>query len=278
MATIILGPIFSTSYYYLINVDATSTSVTSCRLIITISVGLIDSVVYGIGLYLSIQTINEFHNQQIFSSKEIIHYHKHFQSIITHEKHLLQSINQVTDLLIENQMNLHDVMKDVIKDNQNHTDSILIQNIRNKLEILKFIEKDGLMTIKENINDSLQLLKFNLSINKNHQQLHETYFNDIVLLNSYLFNRIYLFIFTFSFLLYIHQILLWFFQYLTLNNPDKYFSYSFILSIIILSQSLGLIYFIEITKTFSYLSLLYIYACIFFIRSFITLVSILWGS
>ncbi|CAF1354853.1 unnamed protein product [Rotaria sp. Silwood1] len=200
--------------------------------------------------------------------------HKHFHSIIRHEKNLVQPISQAIDILTTNQMNLHDLIKDLVENNQNHTNQVLIQNILNKFEIFEFIEKDGLMTIKKNINESLQLLKFNLSDNNNsinNLQSHENYFNDLTLLNSYLFNRIHLFIFSFSFLLYIHQILLCVFQYLTLKNPEKYFSYSFILSIIILSQSLALIYFIEITKTFSYLSSLSIYACIFFIRSFITI-------
>ncbi|CAF0901012.1 unnamed protein product [Rotaria sp. Silwood1] len=200
----------------------------------------------------------------------MIHHRKHFHSIITQEKHLLQPITHAIDILIENQMNLHDMIKDLITDNQNHTDQILIQNTLNKFEMLEFIEKTGLMTIKKNINESLRLLNFNLPNNKNNLQSHETYFNDLTLLNSYLFNRIYLFIFTFSSLLYIYQNLLWFFQYLTLKNPEKYSSYSYILSIIMISQSLGLIYFIEITKTFSYLSPLYIYACILLIRSCIT--------
>ncbi|CAF2951791.1 unnamed protein product [Rotaria sp. Silwood2] len=270
LTTIIVGPILSTSYYYLITADTTSTSVTSCRLIVTISVGLIDTVVYGIGLYLSIQTANEFPNQRIYFNKKMIHHNKHFQSIITQEKHLLQPMSQAIDTLIENQRNLHDLIKNLVKDNQNHTDQILIQNTLNKLEIFEFIEQSTLMIIKKNISESLQLLKFNLSINKNNPQSHENYFNDLTVLSSFLFNRTYLFIFTFSFLLYIHQVFLWVFQYLTLQNPEKYFSYSFILSIIIWSQSLGLIYFIEITKTFSHFSLLFIYACLFFIRSFIT--------
>ena len=51
----------------------------------------------------------------------------------------------------------------------------------------------------------------------------------------------------------------------------KYLSYSFIPSIIILSQSLGLIYFFHITNTFHFLSLLYIYTWLFFIRSLISI-------
>jgi hypothetical protein len=187
---------------------------------------IVDSTLYGISLYLSIQTMNELHDQGVS------------------EKQLLQSTNKTIEILIRTQRDLYDLIKDLVQDNT--TNQELIQNSLNKLTTLEFIQNNSVMIIKE----GFQLFRngFNVS-------------------NSYLFNRIYFYICTFSFLLYIHQMFLWFLQYLTLKNRKKYLSYLFILSAIILTQSLGLIYFLQITNIFRFLSSLYIYTWILFIRS-----------
>jgi len=228
-----VGPIINTSYYL-------NSTLTSYIFIIAITVGLIDSILYGICLYLSIEKMSELYEQQIS---------------VAQEKQLLQPISETVELLIRTQNDFHDLIKDLVQDNT--TNQVLIQNTLNKLTTLEFIQKDSIMTIQKNIHQDLQLF--------------HTDFNNSILTNSYIINRIYFYISTFSFLLYIHQIILWFFQYLTLKNPKKYLSYSFILSVIIFSQSLGLIYFFHITNTFYFLSLLYIYTWLFFIRSLINI-------
>lgn len=189
---------------------------------IFIITGLIDSILYSICFYLS---NNELPNQQIS-----------------------KPISETVELLIRTQNDLFDSIKDLVRDNT--TGQMLIQNSLNKLTTLEFVQKDGLMTIKKNINQSL---------------------GNSILTNSYLINRIYFYICTFSFLLFICQIILWIFNYLTLKNPKKYLSYLFILSIVILSQSLGLIYFFHITNTCRYLFWLYIYTWIFFIRNLLSI-------
>jgi hypothetical protein len=244
LKSFIVGPIISASCYS----NGVSTTLTSCGLIIAIIIGLIDSILYGIGFYLSIQTMNELHDQRISV-------HKDFRSIIIKEKQLLQPTIETVDLLIRTQKDLYDLIKDLVQDNT--TNQELIQNSLNKLTTLEFIQKDSVMTIKKNVNDGLQLI--------------HTDFNNSILADSDLFNRIYFYICTFSFLLYIHQIILWFLQYLTLKNPKKYSSYSFILSIIILSQSLGLMHFFHIINILAFLSPLYIYTWIFFIRSLMSI-------
>ncbi len=240
----IVGPIISTSYYS----NGVSTTLTSYGLIIAITIGLIDCILYSIGLYLSIQTMNELHDQRISVGKD-------FRSIIIKEKQLLQPTIETVEFLIRTQKDLYDLIKDLVQDNT--TNHKLIQNTLNKLTTLEFIQKDSVMTIKKNVNDVLQLF--------------HTDFNNSMLANFDLFNRIYFYICTFSFLLYIHQIILWFLQYLTLKNSKKYSSYSFILSVIILSQSLGLMHFFHIINIFHCLSPLYIYTWIFFIRSLISI-------
>jgi hypothetical protein len=264
LTSFIVGPIFSTSYYYSIKSDVTSATLTSYGVIISITIGFIDSILYGVSLYSSTRTVNELYDQRILIDKKIINYHKHFQSIIAQQKQFGETI----DVLLRTQTDLYDLIKEVVSDN--NTDQMLAQNTRNKLTTLEFIQKDSLMTIIKNINKSLRLLKVNSLSNKNNKQLLHNYINNSTS-NSYIFNRVYVFIFTFSFLQYIHQIVLWFFQYLTLKNPKKYLSYSLILSVIILNQSLGLIYFFHITNTFHFLSPLYVYTCIFFIRSLVTI-------
>jgi len=216
--------------------------------IIAIIIGLIDSILYCIGLYLSLQTINELHQQRVSFDKD-------FRSIIVQEKQLLQPTSEIIELLIRTQRDLSGLIKDLIQNNT--TDQLLIQNSLNKLTTLEFIQKDSVKTIKKNINKSLRLFNTN--------------FNNSILIDSYIIDRIYFYICTCSFLLYIHQIILWFLQYLTLKNSKKYLSYSVILSIIILSQSIGLIYFFHITNTFYFLSLLYMYTWILFIRSLISI-------
>ncbi|CAF1316021.1 unnamed protein product [Rotaria magnacalcarata] len=269
LTNIITGPISIASNYYLIKSDSISTSLTSCNLLITISFGLMDSILYGIGLYLSMRTVYESHDQRTLSNKQMLHYHERFESILIKEKHLLEPVSQQIDILIQNQINLDALIKDLVNDN--YRDQPSIENILNKLTTLNFIQNDSIITIQKNIKKSIRLLKLNSTINENNPGLNQNYFGDLVLSNDYLYHRIYSFIFSISFLIYIHQILLWFFQYLTLKNPEKYISYSLILSIVIIFQSLTLIYFIEITNTFHYLSPLYIYTCLFFIRSFITI-------
>ncbi|CAF3343747.1 unnamed protein product [Rotaria socialis] len=269
LTNIITGPISIVSNYYLIKSDSISTSLTSCNLMITISFGLMDSILYGIGIYLSMRTVYESHDQLTLSNKQIVHYHKRFESILIKEKHLLEPIGQQIDILIQNQINLDALINDLVKDN--YRDQPLIENILNKLATLNFIQNDSIRTIEKNIKESIRLLKLNSTINENNPGLHQNYFDTLVLSNDYLYDRIYSFIFSISFLIYIQQILLWLLQYLTLKNPEKYISYSFILSTIIICQSLTLIYFIEITNTFHYLSPLYIYTCLFVIRSFIVI-------
>jgi hypothetical protein len=265
----IVGPILSTSYYYSIKSDSVSTSLQSYGFIIAIGIGLIDSALYGIGLYLSIQTVNELDDQRISVDRKLVNYPKDFRSIISHEKQLLQPISETIELLIRTQADLHTLIKDLVKNTT--TDDVLMQNNANKLTTLEFIQKDGLMTIKKNINETLQLLKLNSLISKTNKKSIYAYLNHSTPSNSYIFNRVHLYIFTCSFLLYIHQLALWFFQYLYTKNPKKYLSYPFILSVIILSQSLGLIYFLQITSIFHFLSPLYIYTCLFFIRSLISI-------
>lgn len=260
LITFIVGPILSTSYYHSIKSDSISIRLQSYDFIMAIGIGLIDSALYGLSLYLSIQAVNDLDNQQISIDRKMINDPKHFRSIIAQEKQLLQPISETIELLIRTQADLHGLIKELVKNNT--TNDVLIQNTVNKLVTLDFIQKDGLITIKHNINESLQFLKLN--------SLH-TYFNHSTPTNSDLSNRVHLYIFTCSFLLYIHQLVLWFFQYLFLKTPKKYHSYSFILSLIILSQSLGLMYFLQITNTFDFLSSLSVYTCIFFIRSLISI-------
>ena len=211
LTSFIVGPICSTSYYYSIKSDVSSTSLTSYGCIVSLTIALIDSVLYGISFYLSTQTVND---QRI-----PINSHKHFQSIIVQEKQLLKPINEKIELFLRTQTDLYSLIKEIINDN--HTDETLIENTRNKLTTLEFLQKDSIMTIQENVNKSLRLLKNKSLINKN---------NKLLLHNDFIFDRIYLFIFTISLLIYIHQIVLWFFQYIALKNPKKYcfiFIYSF---------------------------------------------------
>ena len=269
LVTFIFGPIFPTSYCHSIKSDVSTTSVASFHFMITVTAGFIDLVLYAIGLYLSIQTINQLRGQQICSDSKIINYQKHFQSIIEQEKQLLQSISQSIELLMRTQIDLHDLIEDIIQ--HNRKDQMLMQNTVNKLAVLDFIQKDSAITLKKNVNESLQLLKLNSLINQDNKESHQTYINNSAISNCDLSDRVYLFILSFSFLQYIDQIVLWILCYLTSKFPENYYSYSFILSVIILSQSFGLIYFIEITKMFDYFCPLYVCTCIFIIRSFVTI-------
>ncbi|CAF1295237.1 unnamed protein product [Adineta steineri] len=256
--TLIAGPILSTSYYY-----SNKFNYTSYGFIIMIIIGLTDSILYGIGLYLSMKSVDELYNQQIIIDRKPIDYH------IIQEKQLLEPVSETIELFLRTQTDLYDLIDDLIK--TNITDDILIQNSQNKLRTLKFIQNDSLMTIKTNISERLRILQLNSSVNNINKKAMHTYFNHSILSNSFIFNRIYFYIFTYSFLLYLHQFVLWILQYLSLKNSMKYDSYSFIISIVILSQSLGLIYFLQVTNTFYFLSPVYFYTSIFFLRSLISI-------
>lgn len=143
-------------------------------------------------------------------------------------KQALQLNNEAVQVLIRIQSDLFDFA-------QNETWS-------EKLNTLQFIYRDNLMTIEKNINDNLQF-------------------------DSSDCFRISFYTHTVSLLIYIEQIILWFFQYLTLKNLNKYSTHVVILSIIILTQSLGLIYFFHLT----HVALIYLYTWIFLVRSSMTL-------
>jgi hypothetical protein len=245
LTAFIVGPIFSVFYRSSIQPNTVFTGLTSCSIAVT--VGLVDTALYSIGLYLSIQAANELYLQRTSDDKKMI---------------IQEPISRTIESLTLTQTTLHDLIKNFLK--ENNTDPRLIQITLDKLATLEFSYKDDI----EKINKSLQL---NQSVNKNNQQSLHINFIPSKLSNSHLFDRVYFFIFTFSFLLYIHQIVLWFFQYLSLQNLKKYSSYSFILSVIILGQSLGFIYFLQITNTFYFLSPLYMYTCILFLRSLSTI-------
>lgn len=144
---------------------------------------------------------------------------------------------ETIDLLMRTQNDLYDLIKDLVQNTT--TNQILIQNSLNQLKTLEFIHKDSLMIIKNTIYEN----------------------------NSISTDQMYFYICTYSFLLYIYQIFQWILHYFILKNSKIYFLYSYILSGIILSQSLGLIYCFHITNTFYSLLLLYIYTWIFFIRN-----------
>ncbi|UJR10255.1 hypothetical protein I4U23_014465 [Adineta vaga] len=198
-----------------------------------ILIGLIDAVLYGISLYFSIQTKIES------------------QSNLNDERQFLQPISETLELILRTQTDLFDLIKDINKDNT--TDQILIRNSRNKLTTYEFIQNDGLMEITKNISERLQFLKMNSFFNVD------------------LFDRIYYYLFTSSFLLYIHQFILWIFQYLSRINPTKYLTYSFILSFVVLCQSSGLIYFLQMTRLVHLLSPISLYTFVIFIRSLINI-------
>ena len=153
-------------------------------------------------------------------------------------KQSLQLNSEAVQILIRTQSDLYDFMNDLA---QNETWS-------KKLSTLQFIHRDNVMTIEKNINDSLQLFQSNS-------------------FDCFLSRQISFYTHTVSLLIYMEQIIQWFFQYLTLKNFNKYSTHVVILSIIILTQSLGLIYFFHLTS----ISSLYLYTWIFLVRSSMTM-------
>ncbi|CAF1146037.1 unnamed protein product [Adineta steineri] len=149
--TLIAGPILSTSYYY-----SNKFNYTSYGFIIMIIIGLTDSILYGIGLYLSMKSVDELYNQQIIIDRKPIDYH------IIQEKQLLEPVSETIELFLRTQTDLYDLIDDLIK--TNITNDILIRNSQNKLRTLKFIQNDSLMTIKNNISERLRILQLNSSI------------------------------------------------------------------------------------------------------------------
>lgn len=82
-----------------------------------------------------------------------------------------------------------------------------------------------------------------------------------------LFHRVQFFILTYSFLLYIHQIVLWVLRYLSSQN-FAWNSSTFIAAIVLLVQTFGLISFLQITEFYHCCSPLSLYLCLMSIRSF----------
>lgn len=153
-------------------------------------------------------------------------------------KQSLQLNSEAVQILIRTQSDLYDFMNDLAQN----------ESWSKKLSTLQFIHRDNVMTIGKNINDSLQLFQSNSS-------------------DCFLSRQISFYTHTVSLLIYMEQIILWFFQYLTLKSFNKYSTHVVILSIIILTQSLGLIYFCHLTN----ISLLYLYTWIFLVRSSMTM-------
>ena len=215
--TFILGPIIGTSY---------SSNKWSNLIIIAV----LDATLHGICLYLSTETTNGLAEQLI----------------IEQQKQSFQLSQQAMDVLIRTQGDLFDLLKDSV-----HNDTS--NRLSNKLRALEFVQKDSLMIIKKNIDESLD------------------YFNQSILKDSYLFDRIDFYICTSSLLLYIQQLILWFLQYLTTKNPEQYLSCSLILSAIILTRSFGFLYFLQLTIVSPFPSGLSIYICIVFLPSLISI-------
>lgn len=249
ITTIITGPNFNTSDYELIKSNSKPKPSLSYAFVITIALGLMDSVLYFTSLHSSIQLINKFHNQTIPSNKEASHYSNHSQF------KLLESVSQTLETLIINQKNLDELTNELI--HNLNVEPMLLENVINKFQVLQYVQRDSITQINGHVNESIQLLKLNSIANK----------TDSVLLNSYLFDRIYLFIFSISFLIYIYQILLWIFKYLSLKDLKTYSSYSLIVSIFTIAKVICLIYFIEMMNMFHYMFPLYIFMCLTFIRS-----------
>ncbi|CAF0845264.1 unnamed protein product [Adineta ricciae] len=195
--------------------------------------GFIDASLYGLSFYSSIH--------------KKIDPRKHGDE----EKQFLQPIHQTLEILLRTQTELVDLIKDITENNT--TDEILQENTRNKLKTLEFVQKDGLIEITKRINERLDTIQSNSFSNFN------------------LLDRIHYYLYTSSFLLYIHQFLLWIVQYLSYPNATKYQTCSFLLSLVILCQALGFIYFIHLTQIWSHRTPLYLYTYMFFIRSLISI-------
>lgn len=150
------------------------------------------------------------------------------------------------EMLIRTQTDLYEFIKDLVR-NQT-SDEKLMDNSLMTLRTLQFFHRDIVATIQQDVNESLELLQSGSS-------------------DCVPSNRISFYIYTVSILLYIEQIISWIFQYLTVTISHKYSTYSVILSIVILTQSLGLIYFLHLTQ----MSFIYIYTWIFLIRSSMTM-------
>jgi len=159
-------------------------------------------------------------------------------------RQLFKPMNENIDILIQIQTDLYDLIKDIVQNNS--TEQVLIQNTLNKLTTLEFVHQDTITMIKKNIDTISQI--------------------------SLSSKELRFFICTFSFLIFIYQIILWYLQYLSLKNSKTNQFYSFILCIIILSQSFAFLYFLQITSIVdSRYSPLFIYVCVLFFRSCINI-------
>ena len=159
---------------------------------------------------------------------------------------LQKSTSETVDMLLRTQDDLYEFIRDVVR-NETSNQSLLDQSLQT-LRTLQFFHQDIVTTIQKNVNESLQLFESGSS-------------------ECILFSRISFYTYTVALLLYIEQVILWIFQYLIVTKSNKYWTHSVILSITMLTQSLGLIYFSHLT----HISLLYLYKWIFFIRSSMTM-------
>lgn len=200
---------------------------------------LIDAAIYGTVLYLSIQGAGKLVSMKL-----------------TDEEQFLQPISSALETITRTENDLYEIIEELSKETT--VKQALRENLRSKLTTLRFLHNDSLSIVTKNISQRLHLLKSRTA----------SVLPPASSSNTILMDRARYYVFTCSALLFIEQLVLWAFQYLSLTSSSTYLSCSFIIALIILSQSLGLVYFLQLTDIFPFPSLLCIYTGVLFIRSF----------
>ena len=242
LVAVIVGPILSTYRVPSSQVDKADSNSGLYSTTVPVLIGLADVAVYSAGLWLWIQAVHSHDYQRV-------------HMIIDEDTLAIEQINASMVSLTIAQATLYDLVTSFVQDND--TDPQLVKLTREKLRTLNFLYADDATSIESRIkklDDDFQFLRINTS------RLAPTT-ND----------RLQLFIISYSFLLYIHQIALWICQYLMLRNPRAWSPYTCVLAIVLLSQSLGFIFFLLIINLAHFLSLLHTFTYLIAIRSLMSL-------
>ena len=238
LVAVIVGPILSTYRVPSSQVNKADSSIGLVSTTVPVLVGLADVAVYCAGLWLWIQAVHGHDYQRV-------------HTIIDEDALAIEQINaSLVSLTIARAM-LSDLVTSFVQDNG--TDPQLVEITREKLRTLNFLYTTDATSIESGIkklDDDLQFLRINTS------RLAPT-----------THDRLQLFIISYSFLLYMHQIALWICQYLMVRTPRVWSTYTCVLAIVLLSQSVGFIFFLLMIDLVRVFSLLHTFTYLLAIRS-----------
>ncbi|CAF1218772.1 unnamed protein product [Didymodactylos carnosus] len=300
-SAIIAGPILCATHFTIkINTGSASVSgyhlnsgFTSCGILISLTAGLVDVVIYSMSFHSSLQAAISYANNQPVGAQEfynrtnadIAEYHKELVRLVALEKNLLNPLSDVALLSYEVQdsvKDIHDLFKLFMEHNDSaDMDSKLKQSAGIKLN--NFLEKqkknkeevDAIKQDIDSLNNELKSANDRLSVtNSNTRKIKQPlpmktsafYFIDASTSNLRQLSQCHLFVLTVSFMIFIHLTGMSILQYLGLKDT-KWIPSLMMMALLIIGQSMALLFYTQITHAFKPMSPLYLYAIVFISRS-----------